>query len=78
MIAVSNRKRSKNPRTQLIRKLFDQESTKVTLLWVSSHLWILGNETADNSAKEALKFDRMDEKNMNKNYKKNGKTLLQQ
>jgi hypothetical protein len=32
MMAVSNSKRSKNPKTQLIRKLIDHESTKVPLL----------------------------------------------
>jgi archaellum biogenesis ATPase FlaH len=32
IIAVCDRKRSKNPKTQLIRKLIDQASTNITLL----------------------------------------------
>jgi hypothetical protein len=41
IIAVSDRIRSKNPKTQLIRKLIDQASTNFTLLWVPSHVGIL-------------------------------------
>jgi ribonuclease HI len=54
MMAVSDRKRFKNPKTQLIRKLRHQESTKVTLLWVCSHVGIPGKVAADDAAKEAL------------------------
>jgi hypothetical protein len=34
--------------------LIDQASTKITLLWASSHVGILDNETVDDAAKEAL------------------------
>jgi hypothetical protein len=34
MMAVSDRKRTKNPKTQTIRKLMDQQREKITLLWV--------------------------------------------
>jgi hypothetical protein len=38
IIAVSDRKRSKNRKTQLIRELINQASTNITLLWVPSHV----------------------------------------
>jgi hypothetical protein len=38
IIAVSDRKRFKNPKTQLIRKLIDQASTNITLLWVPNQV----------------------------------------
>jgi hypothetical protein len=37
IIAVSDRKKSKNPKTQLIRKLIDQASINITLLRVPIH-----------------------------------------
>jgi hypothetical protein len=48
---------TKNPKTQTIRKMLDQEGPRITLLWVLSHKGILGNETADQAAKEALDED---------------------
>jgi ribonuclease HI len=54
LIAVSDRKRSKNPKTQLIRNLIDQAFTNIPLLWVPSHVGIPGNQTSDDAAKEAL------------------------
>jgi hypothetical protein len=54
MMAVSNRKRTKNPKTLSIRKLMDQQGGKITLLWVQGHVGVTGNENADTAAKKAL------------------------
>jgi hypothetical protein len=48
MIAVLDRKRTKNPKTQTIRKLKVQQGGKITLLWVP------GNKNAGTAAKKAL------------------------
>jgi hypothetical protein len=49
-LSASVRKLNANYLTQLIRKLIDQASTNITLLWVLSH----ADEAADAAAKEAL------------------------
>jgi hypothetical protein len=54
MMAVSDRKRMKNPKTQTIRILMDQQELKITLLCVSGHVGITCNENADTAAKEDL------------------------
>jgi ribonuclease HI len=64
----------------------DQKSSKITLLWVPSHVRIPGNETADEAGKKALaeeiqhyeKYPPQDlikwiKINTKKNNKKNGK-----
>jgi hypothetical protein len=63
LIAASDKKVTKNPKTRKIRKLLEQEGDKNTLLWVPSHVGIPRNEKADKAAKEALdeQLDRTEE-----------------
>jgi ribonuclease HI len=56
-MADENRTPTKNPKTQTIRKMLDHEGPRISLLWVPSHVGILGNEKADQAAKEALDED---------------------
>jgi hypothetical protein len=56
-MAAESRTRKKNPKTQTIRKMLDQEGPRITLLWVPSHKGILGNEKANQAANEALNKD---------------------
>jgi hypothetical protein len=54
LLAASDKKVTKNPKTRKIRKLLEQKGDKITLLWVPSHAGIPGNEKVDSAAKEAL------------------------
>jgi ribonuclease HI len=42
MMNVWDRKRIKNPKTQTIRNLMDQQGGKIMLLWVPGHVGIKG------------------------------------
>jgi ribonuclease HI len=53
-MVVSDRKRTKNPQTQTIRELMDQQGGKITLFSVRGHVGITSNKNADTVAKEAL------------------------
>jgi ribonuclease HI len=46
IMAAESRTPTKNPKTQTIRKMLDQEGPKITLQWVPSHKGIPGNEKA--------------------------------
>jgi ribonuclease HI len=63
LLVASDKKVTKSPKTRKIRILLEQEGDKITLLWVSSHVGIPGNEQADSAAKEALdeQIDRPEE-----------------
>jgi hypothetical protein len=47
LVAASDKKNTKNPKTQTIRKLLEQEGANLTLLWVLSHVGIPGNENLE-------------------------------
>jgi ribonuclease HI len=57
LMAAESRTPTKNPKTQTIRKMLDQEGPRITLLWVPSHKGIPVNEKADQAAKKALHED---------------------
>jgi ribonuclease HI len=57
VMTAESRTPTKNPKTQTIRKMLDQEGPRITLLWIPSHKGIPGNEKADQAAKEALDED---------------------
>jgi ribonuclease HI len=57
IMAIEGEIYAKNPKTISLRKLLDEESRKVTRLWVSGHMRIPGNEIADEEAKAALEDD---------------------
>jgi hypothetical protein len=54
LVAVSDKKNTKNSKMQTIRKLLEQKGDKLTLLWVSSQVRILGDVEMDNAANESL------------------------
>jgi hypothetical protein len=56
-MAAESRTPTKNPKTQTIRGMLDQEGPKITLLWVFSHNEIPGNEKTVQAAKKALDED---------------------
>jgi ribonuclease HI len=47
IMATENRTPTKNPKTRTMRKMLDNEGPRITLLWVPSHVGILGIEKAD-------------------------------
>jgi ribonuclease HI len=57
IMAAESRTPTKNPKTQTIREMLDQERPKITLLWVFSHNEIPGNEKTVQAAKKALDED---------------------
>jgi ribonuclease HI len=56
-MAAESRTPTKNLKTKTIRKMLDHEGPRIILLWVPSHKGILGNEKADQAAKEVLNED---------------------
>jgi hypothetical protein len=57
IMAAESRTPTKNPKTQTIRKMLDQEGPRITLPLVPSHKGIPGNEKADQAAKKTLNED---------------------
>jgi hypothetical protein len=54
LMASSDKKETKNPETQTIRTLIEQEVVKITLLWGPSHVGIHGNKETNNVAKKSF------------------------
>jgi hypothetical protein len=54
LVAASDEKNTKNPKTWTIRKLIGQEEDEVTLLWVLSNIGIPGNIKSGNAVREAF------------------------
>jgi hypothetical protein len=57
IMAAENRTPTKNPKTQAIRKMLDHEGLRITLLWVTSHVEIPGNEKVNQAVKKTLDQD---------------------
>jgi phosphoribosylformylglycinamidine (FGAM) synthase PurS component len=64
LIAVSYKKQTRNPKTQTVRKLLEQEGSKITLFCVPSHVGIPGNEDTDNAVKKSLDKNIQETKNL--------------
>jgi hypothetical protein len=56
IMAAESRTPTKNPKTQAIRKRLDYEGPRITLLWVSSHKGIPGNERLTRQRKKRWKM----------------------
>jgi ribonuclease HI len=54
MIAALDKKITKNPKKQTIRKLLEQQGAKITLLWVPNHVGVQENEEVDNVVKKSF------------------------
>jgi ribonuclease HI len=54
MIAALDKKITKNPKKQTIRKLLEQQGAKITLLWVPNHVGVQENEEVDNVLKKSF------------------------
>jgi hypothetical protein len=52
LVVASDKKGTKNSKTRTIRNLLGQEGDKITLIWVPSHVEILGNEALDENRRE--------------------------
>jgi hypothetical protein len=58
MIAVSDRKWTKNPKTQTIKKLMNQQGGKIVLFWVPGHVSITSNNNVDTKKNTSLDFTK--------------------
>jgi hypothetical protein len=63
LIAVSDKKQTRNPKTQIVRKLLEQEGSKKNFC-VPSHVGIPGNEDTDNAVKKSLDKNIQETKNL--------------
>jgi hypothetical protein len=63
LIAVSDKKQTRNPKTQIVRKLLEQEGSK-KIFCVPSHVGIPGNEDTDNAVKKSLDKNIQETKNL--------------
>jgi ribonuclease HI len=54
LVPASGNRWTRNPKTRTIRKLVDNSVNRISLIWVTSHAGISGNEAADQAANDAL------------------------